>query len=124
MKRMTRTMLKSKIHRATVTESDLDYEGSIAICPALAKAAGLAEYEKVLVANLANGHRFTTYVIRGRPRRICVNGAAARLACPGDEVIIMAFAQVEEAELAAFAPRLVRVDARNRRLAGGRTADA
>ena len=115
---MTRTMLRAKIHRVTVTESDLEYEGSIALCPALLEAAGLAEYEQVLVANLANGQRFVTYALRGRPGQACVNGAAARLALPGDRLIVMAFAQVPEADLAGFAPRLVKVDRENRPFPG------
>ena len=114
---MTRTMLKGKIHQAVITGADLEYEGSIAIDPSLLAAADLLENEQVLVANLANGERFITYAIRGNPGEIVLNGAAARLAHPGDRVIIMAFAQVDDAEIAAgFAPRIVRVDGSNKLL--------
>ncbi len=112
---MLRTMLKSKIHRASITEADLDYVGSISIDPDLMARADLVEFEKVLVANLANGARFETYAIAGRPGRICLNGAAARLGAAGDRIIVMAFAQVDDAERAAgFAPRVGHVDEKNR----------
>lgn len=107
------TLLKSKIHRAVITDASLDYEGSISIAPDLIAAAGMREYEKVLVANLANGNRFETYVITGESGAICLNGAAARLGKPGDKVIIMAWALFDETECAGFKPRVVLVDEKN-----------
>jgi aspartate 1-decarboxylase len=104
---MRRTFLKSKIHRATVTEADLLYEGSISIDPALCKAVDLREYEQVDVYNCTNGARFTTYVILGKSGQICINGAAARLVSVGDHVIIAAYAQFDEGELAVHHPKIV-----------------
>lgn len=101
------TLLKSKIHRATVTDSSLHYEGSISIPPSLIEKAGLFEYEKVLVANVNNGHRFETYVIVGDEGKIQLNGAAAHLGKPGDKVIIMAWTPVDSSECAAFKPKVV-----------------
>lgn len=113
---MRRQMLKSKLHRVTVTHSELDYEGSVAIDGRLLDAADIREYERIEVYNLRNGERFTTYAIRAEEGSgiISVNGAAAHKADPGDIVIICAYAEVEEKELAAFKPRLVYVDGRNR----------
>ena len=113
---MRRQMLKSKLHRVTVTHSELDYEGSVAIDGRLLDAADIREYERIEVYNLKNGERFSTYAIRAEEGSgiISVNGAAAHKANPGDIVIICAYAEVEEKELAAFKPRLVYVDARNR----------
>ena len=113
---MQRSMLKSKIHRARVTDSDLNYEGSIEIDQALMKSADILPYEEVWVWNLANGARFSTYVIPAPEGsgRICVNGAASRLAQEGDLVIIASFVQLEEEELASHQPRLVFVDENNR----------
>ena len=113
---MYRTLLKSKIHRAVVTEANLQYVGSITIDPNLMRAADLIEYEKVLVANVDNGQRLETYVITGEAGKgdICLNGAAARLVSPGDRVIIMAFAQVEEPAPTDWQPTVVFVDERNR----------
>lgn len=108
------TLLKSKIHRATITEVSLHYEGSITIPKKLVEMAGMLEFEKVLVANVANGNRFETYVIFGEDGEICLNGAAAHLGKPGDKVIIMAWAQVEETETGGFRPRVVLVDESNR----------
>ena len=112
---MRRIMCKSKIHRATVTDSDLDYEGSITIDPDLMAAADIREFEQVLVVNVNNAARFETYAIPGRPGSgdIVVNGAAARLVQKGDLAIIMSFAAYDEAELAKFAPRIVFVTADN-----------
>lgn len=107
------TMMKSKIHRATVTGADLNYEGSIAIDPALCEAAHLLEHEKVDVLNVNNGARFTTYVIRGREGEILVNGAAARLACPGDVVIIVAYGEMDLQEAKSHRPAVVFVDEKN-----------
>jgi aspartate 1-decarboxylase len=106
--------MKSKIHRATVTGADLNYEGSISIDPELCRAANLLPYERVDVLDVNNGQRFSTYVIHGQPGEICLNGAAARLVHRGDLVIIVSFADFEEAELAGFQPRKVFVDGQNR----------
>ncbi|MES2856053.1 MAG: aspartate 1-decarboxylase, partial [Bdellovibrionota bacterium] len=92
------TMLKCKIHRATVTDADLNYEGSVSIDPKLVEAAGLREFEKVEIYNCNNGQRFATYVIFGKDGEICLNGAAARLVHRGDLVIIAAYASMDEAE--------------------------
>ncbi len=112
---MLRKILTSKIHRATVTEADLNYIGSITIDRDLLDAADLAEWECVLVANLANGTRHETYVIAGErgSGTICINGAAARLVDVGDQVIIMAFSLLDEAERQTHRPRIVLVDDRN-----------
>lgn len=103
-------MLKSKIHRATVTGAELDYSGSVAIDPALCEAAGLREFEKVDVLDIDNGARLTTYVILGEPGEICVNGAAARLVHRGDRVIIAAYARLDAIEADGFRPKIVLVD--------------
>ena len=112
---MTRNMMKSKIHRATVTDADLNYVGSITIDRELMEAADLLEYEHVHVVNINNGARFETYVIEGEPgsRTICLNGAAARLAQPGDKVIVISYAAYDEAELADHMPKIVLVDETN-----------
>jgi len=113
---MYRTMCKSKIHRATVTGADLNYVGSITIDPVLMEAADLLEYEQVAVVNVNNGARFETYVIPGVPGdgEICLNGAAARLAHPGDKVIIISYAQYNEAEMETYRPVFIFVDEQNR----------
>lgn len=103
------TLLKSKIHCATVTEADIDYEGSIAIDTELLKVADLREFERVDIYNCNNGERFSTYVILGKPGQISLNGAAARKVVPGDEVIIAGYAQFSEEEAASFAPSVVLV---------------
>ena len=110
---MKRSMLKSKIHRAVVTGADLEYEGSISIDPALCAAADLVEFEKVDVYDCDNGNRFHTYVIWGQPGEVCINGAAARLAQPGDRVIIASYIEVEEEDIDSFHPKLVLVDGEN-----------
>ncbi|WP_018085315.1 aspartate 1-decarboxylase [Desulfurispora thermophila] len=110
------TMFKSKIHRATVTEANLNYMGSITIDSALLEAAGILPHEKVQVVNNNNGARLETYVIAG-PRDsgvICLNGAAARLVQPGDTVIIIAYALLTPEEAAVFRPTVVMVDGQNR----------
>lgn len=109
-------MLKSKIHRATVTGADLHYEGSISIGPDLLAAADIAEFEQVAVVDVNNGNRFETYAIVGEPGEICLNGAAARLVHLGDIVIIFTYADFEEAELEGFTPTVVHVDAHNRQV--------
>ena len=111
---MKRTLLKSKIHRAKVTDADLNYEGSISIDRALCAAANLVEFEKVDIYNCNNGNRFSTYVIYGNEGEICLNGAAARLVHHGDLVIIAAYAEFEEAECRVHKPDLVFVDDHNR----------
>lgn len=113
---MMRTMCKSKIHRATVTGADLNYVGSITIDPVLMEAADLLEYEHVHVVNINNGARLETYVIPGTPGEgeICLNGAAARLVQPGDKVIVISYAQYEEAEMSSYRPLFVFVDEENR----------
>ncbi len=118
---MMRTMLKSKIHRATVTQADLDYVGSVAIDAALMEAADLLEGEQVTIADITNGARLETYVIPA-PRgagTITINGAAAHLVHPGDLVIIMSYAVVTDAEARAMKPRVVHVDEKNRVVALG-----
>ena len=111
-----RTMLKSKIHRATVTDTNIDYEGSLTIDPVLMKAADILPYEQVHVLNLNNGQRFTTYAIEGRSGsgEICVNGAAARLVSKNDIVIILSYSLVNEKDLASHSPKVVHVDAHNK----------
>jgi aspartate 1-decarboxylase len=106
-------MLKSKVHRATVTGSDLNYVGSITMDPELLEAGDIREHEQVHVLDIDNGARFETYVIRGGPGDVILNGAAARLVHPGDKVIVITYAQYEEAELAGYEPVVVHVDADN-----------
>ena len=108
-----RVMLKSKIHRAYVTDANIDYEGSITIDKRLMREADIMPYEQVHVLNLHNGERFTTYAIEGEKGEICLNGATARLAVKGDIVIILTYAPVEEAETRNLTPKLVYVDASN-----------
>ncbi len=109
------TMLKSKIHRATVTQSDLNYVGSITIDKKLMDAAGLLEYEKVQIANIDNGNRFETYIIAGEYGSgcICLNGAAAKCVEVGDKVIIMAYAQMTPEENENHYPKVVFVNDKN-----------
>jgi aspartate 1-decarboxylase len=109
-------MMKSKIHRATVTDADLHYVGSITVDRHLMEAADLVEHEQVAVVDIDNGARLETYVIAGEPGRgdICLNGAAARLVSPGDKVIIISYADYEAAELEGYSPRVVHVDTANR----------
>ncbi len=110
------TVLKSKIHRATVTDSQLDYEGSITIDSELIKRANLLIGEKVLVVNLANGLRVETYVIEGNPGSgtICLNGAAAHRFSVGDKVIIMSFVHLSPEEAQTFRPTRIKVDGKNK----------
>lgn len=107
------TMLKSKIHRATVTGADLNYEGSISIDPSLCEAARLMPFERVEIYNCTNGERFATYVIHGKKGEICLNGAAARRVHKGDLVIIAAYAEFEQEEAFAHKPQLVMVTPQN-----------
>ena len=110
---MRRRMLKSKIHRATVTAADLNYIGSISIDPVLLAAADILEHEQVTVLDVDNGARFETYAIVGAPGEICLNGAAARLVHVGDTVILLTYAEFEEHELAGHRPLVVHVDEKN-----------
>lgn len=118
---MLRTILGSKIHRATVTQADLDYVGSVTIDADLVHAAGLIEGEKVAIVDITNGARLETYVIVGDAGtgNICINGAAAHLINPGDLVIIMSYLQATDAEAKAYEPKIVHVDADNRIVALG-----
>src|SRR6202165_2283722 len=111
---MQRTMMKSKIHRATVTGADLSYVGSITLDESLMAAADLLEHEQVHILDIDNGARFETYAIRGGPGDVILNGAAARLVHPGDRVIVITYADYEEAELGDYAPKVVHVDEHNR----------
>ena len=112
---MNRKMLRSKIHRAVVTDANLEYEGSITIDSKLLLQADLVEFEQVQVVNLNNGARFETYIISGEPGSgvIQLNGAAARLAQPGDRIIIMAYSLVEEQEVKVWKPKVLLLDKDN-----------
>ena len=113
---MRRTLFKSKIHRATITHADLEYEGSVTIDEGLMEAANIWEYEAIHVWNITRGTRLQTYAIKGQPGSgiICINGAAAHLNRPGDMVILATFAEMEEAEARTFEPAVVLVDRANR----------
>ncbi|MGH9022990.1 MAG: aspartate 1-decarboxylase [Acidimicrobiia bacterium] len=111
---MLRTMMKSKIHRATVTGASLDYIGSISLDPILMAAANILEHEQVHVLDLNNGARFETYAITGGPGDVILNGAAARLVQPGDLVIVITYGVYAEAELTGHVPLVVHVDLANR----------
>ena len=119
---MRRRMLKSKIHRATVTEADLNYIGSISLDPELMAAADILEHEQVAVLDIDNGARFETYAITGQPGQVCLNGAAARLVHIGDKVIIITYADYEHAELEGHTPTVVHVDQWNRAVPAARPA--
>ena len=110
-----RIMLKSKIHRATVTDTNINYEGSITIDQKLMEAADILPYEQVQVLDLNNGARFDTYAIEGKAGsgEICINGAAARLSTTGDHVIILSYCHVDDDQALHVIPRLVNVDAQN-----------
>ena len=112
---MRRRMMKSKIHRATVTDANLHYVGSVTVDQDLMDAADLVEFEQVAVVDIDNGARLETYVIAGERGSgdLCLNGAAARLVSPGDKVIVISYADYEDAELAAYAPAIVHVDTAN-----------
>ncbi len=112
---MQLTLLKTKLHRACVTHSELEYEGSCAIDANLLDAAGIHEYEQIQIYNVANGERFTTYAIRAEAGSniISVNGAAAHKASPGDRIIICAYTVLDEKEIASFKPTLVYLDEHN-----------
>ena len=112
---MRRRMMKSKIHRATVTDANLHYVGSVTVDRDLMDAADLREYEQVAIVDIDNGARLETYVIEGQRGSgdICLNGAAARLVAPGDRVILISYADFEESELDGFEPTVVHVDTAN-----------
>ncbi len=113
---MQRFMLKSKLHRATVTDADLHYEGSISIDEGLMEAADIIPYEKVAIYDISNGERFTTYAIKGEKGSgvICLNGAAARKVSRGDLIIIATYVLVDEADAQTWSPRCVLLDGNNR----------
>ena len=108
-----RVMLKSKIHRARVTDANINYEGSITIDKKLIEAADILPYEQVQVLNINNAARFTTYAIEGEKGEICLNGAAARLAIKGDMIIILSYCHVEDNQVRNLRPKLVYVDNKN-----------
>lgn len=113
---MKLTMLKGKIHRATVRQAELDYVGSITVAPELMEAAGILEYEKVVIVDINNGSRFETYTIAGEPGSgmICLNGAAARCVSQGDKIIIMCYAEMTPKEAEEHKPKVVFVDDNNK----------
>jgi len=123
---MLRQFLRAKIHRATITETDLDYEGSLTLDPQLAEAAGMMANELVHVLNVNNGARFETYIILGQPgsRTVCLNGPAARLGMVGDKIIVLAYAQMTEEEARTHKPRVVIVDENNSIVEAGQGAAA
>jgi aspartate 1-decarboxylase len=108
-----RCFMHGKIHRATVTEARLDYEGSLSICPALMRASTILPHEQVEVYNLRNGERLRTYAIEGSPGGICLNGAAALKGMVGDKIIIVAYSWLTPEEVAMLHPRIVLVDEAN-----------
>lgn len=113
---MLRCILRAKIHMATVTESDLSYEGSITIDEEIMKEAGILPYEQVMVSNLNNGERFETYVIPGKKDsgQVCLNGPTARKGVVGDKVIIFCYSYVEDSKIKGFRPKIVLLDSKNR----------
>ena len=117
---MQRIMLRSKIHRATITKTLLDYEGSITVDASLLDAAGMLPYERVQVLNVSNGARFETYIIRGEPGggEIALNGPAARLGQVGDKVIVVSYGVCDGADAVMIEPTIIRVDESNRPLTG------
>lgn len=111
---MLRCILRAKIHIATVTESNLSYEGSITIDEAILRKAGMLPYEQVMISNLNNGERFETYVIPGKSGEICLNGPTARKGIVGDKIIIFSYGYLEDSKLKGFRPSIVRLDGKNR----------
>lgn len=101
------TVLKAKLHRATVTDANLNYEGSISIDTELCKVCGMHNWEKVDILNVNNGERFSTYIIPGKKGEICLNGAAARKACPGDKVIIVTYTTIPEDQADGWSPKVL-----------------
>lgn len=111
---MRRRMMKSKIHRATVTGADLHYVGSISLDPELMRLSDIREHEQVAILDIDNGARFETYAILGESGEVCLNGAAARMVQRGDRVIIITYADFEDADLDGYEPTVVHVDTENR----------
>jgi aspartate 1-decarboxylase len=111
---MLRCILRAKIHIATVTESNLSYEGSITIDEAILKKAGILSYEQVMISNLNNGKRFETYVIPGRKGEVCLNGPTARKGIVGDKIIIFCYCYVENSKVKGFKPKIVLLDEKNK----------
>ena len=111
---MRRRMMKSKIHRATVSDANLHYVGSITLDTELMELADIREWEQVTIVDIDNGARFETYAITGGRGDVCLNGAAARLVQPGDRIIVITYADFEDADLEDYAPRIVHVDTANR----------
>lgn len=111
---MRRRMMKSKIHRATVSDANLHYVGSITLDTELMALADIREWEQVTIVDIDNGARFETYAINGGRGDVCLNGAAARLVHPGDRVIVITYADFEDAEIEEYTPRIVHVDTANR----------
>jgi aspartate 1-decarboxylase len=111
---MRRRMMKSKIHRAVVTDANLHYIGSVTIDTELMKAADILEWEQVTIVDIDNGARFETYAIPGGPGDMCLNGAAARLVQPGDRIIVITYADFESSELEDYEPTVVHVDTANK----------
>jgi aspartate 1-decarboxylase len=120
---MFRLMLRSKIHRATVTDANLEYEGSLTVDPILLEAADMLPYEQVRVSNLNNGERFETYLIPGKRGSgdMCLNGPTARKGAKGDKIIVFCYEYYNEQELKAFKPNIVSVDERNNIVSVGHT---
>jgi len=113
---MRRRMMKSKIHRATITDAHLDYIGSVSLDPELMDLADIMVGEQVQIVDIDNGARFETYAIEGRAGELCLNGAAARLVHPGDKVIVITYADYDSEELESYAPLVVHVDGRNQHI--------
>jgi aspartate 1-decarboxylase len=111
---MLRCILRAKIHIATVTESNLSYEGSITVDESILKKAGILPYEQVMISNLNNGERFETYVIPGRKSEICLNGPTARKGIVGDKIIIFCYSYVEDSKLKEFKPKIVLLNEKNK----------
>jgi aspartate 1-decarboxylase len=116
-------MLKSKIHRATVTDANLHYVGSISLDPQLMQRADIYPFEQITVLDVENGARFETYAIEGGTKEVCLNGAAARLVAPGDHVILLTYADYDEAELAEYGVTIVHVDEQNEIVANDAVPD-
>ena len=110
---MLRMMCRAKLHRLTVTENNINYEGSITIDENLLKAADILPHEKVQVVNISNGHRFETYAIKGKKGEVCLNGAAARLATPGDLIIVICYTLIDRATAEKIVPKIIKVDQQN-----------
>jgi aspartate 1-decarboxylase len=113
---MLRCMLRAKIHMATITESNIAYEGSITIDEAILEKAGMLPYEQVMISNVNNGERFETYIIPGKKNsgKICLNGPTARKGVVGDKIIIFCYGYFEEGEIQDFTPEIIHVNAKNR----------